>query len=166
LGKTPDASLTKVAIAAGIGRATLHRYFPTRDHLLRALAAQAARELENAADRAAKGVWSHTTAMKRILEALVPLGERHMFLMNGVTENFPDVQHQLDRQKAEFRVVIEHAQKEGLCPLSCPVEWVEMSFDLMIYGAWQLVREGHATPKQAAKLAWTTFTSGLKKAKL
>ena len=33
----PSASLAEVAEAAGIGRTTLHKHYPTRDHLLRAV---------------------------------------------------------------------------------------------------------------------------------
>ena len=46
-----DASMTEIAAAAGVGRATLYRYYPTRDALLAALAVQALDEItERVAD--------------------------------------------------------------------------------------------------------------------
>ncbi len=53
LGKSHKASMADVALAAGVRRATLHRYYPSRAHLLRALAQQAVAELEAVADIAA-----------------------------------------------------------------------------------------------------------------
>jgi TetR/AcrR family transcriptional repressor of mexCD-oprJ operon len=39
------ASMEEIANSAGIGRATLYRYFPNREELLRAMAAAIVREL-------------------------------------------------------------------------------------------------------------------------
>lgn len=164
--KNPKARLAEVALAAGVGRATLHRHFKGRDDLMHALAAQALEELEKVANEAAKGAWSYTNALHKIFTAIIPMGERHWFLMNGVADNFPDIEAKLNDQNNELLEVIKKAGKEGLYPRSCPPEWVMTNYDLMIYGAWQMVRDGHLTQKQAAKLTWNTFVAGMKKAKL
>lgn len=164
--KNPKASLTEVALAAGVGRATLHRHFKGRDDLMHALATQAVEELEQVANEVAKGAWSYTNALHEIFIAMVPMGERHWFLMNGAVESFPDIEAKLQAQNDELLNVIKKAGKEGLYPRSCPPEWVMTNYDLMIYGAWQMVRDGHLTQKQAAKLTWNTFAAGMKKAKL
>ena len=48
----PSASLSVVADRAGVGRATLHRYFPGRRELMRALAKLAIEELDMAVEKA------------------------------------------------------------------------------------------------------------------
>ncbi len=166
LNKNPAASLAEIAIAAGVGRATFHRHFSGREDLIRVLAFQAVDELQEVADEAARGAWSYTDALHKILIAIVPLGERQWFLTQDAAQNVPEIQAALQKQNAEFRTVLEQAQKEGLFPATCPLEWVMQSYDLLIYGAWLMVRDGHATPSQAANLAWKTFTTGIKKAKL
>src|SRR5579859_7446878 len=44
-GRGEPASMAEIADAAGVSRATLYRYFPTRDTLLNALAEAASAEL-------------------------------------------------------------------------------------------------------------------------
>ena len=51
LSKDSTASLSVVAETAGLGRTTLHRYFPTRELLIRAL-------VEDALDRVAEAIAS------------------------------------------------------------------------------------------------------------
>lgn len=166
LSANPKASLAEIALAAGVGRATLHRHFSGREDLLRVLALQALHELDEVADQAAKGAWSHKDALRKIMRAIIPLGERQWFLSQGMVQNYPEVQAALRVQNAEFQTLIEKAGAEGLFPASCPVQWVMQSYDMLVYGAWQMVRDGHATPSQATNLAWKTLTGGLKKAVL
>ncbi|PHR60652.1 MAG: hypothetical protein COA43_05755 [Robiginitomaculum sp.] len=164
--QNPRASLAEIALAAGVGRATLHRHFKGRDDLMHALATRSVEEIGHIANQAAKGAWSYTIAMEKVFYALVASGERHWFLMRGDVERFPDIKAQLEQQNIEFMDVIRRAQKEGLFPVSCPIAWVMQSYDLMVYGAWQMVRDEHATSQQASKLAWHMFKAGLKKAKI
>lgn len=166
LNADPRASLAEIAETAGVGRATLHRLFTGRDDLIRALASQALKETEAAADTAAQGARSHKDALRKILVAMISLGDRHWFIAQERTHHFQDVQSALDRQNAEFRALIEEAKAEGLIHKSCPTEWVMQTFDHLIHAAWEMVRDGHLTETQASALAWTTFSNGLKQAKL
>ena len=51
--RDPSASLGEVAAAAGVGRTTLHRYFPERSDLLAALAVHVLEQVAAATERAA-----------------------------------------------------------------------------------------------------------------
>ncbi|MCY6381077.1 TetR/AcrR family transcriptional regulator [Hoeflea prorocentri] len=160
-GRDPSASLAQVADAAGVGRATLHRQFAGRDDLIRALLYQAVREIEDAARKAAAGARSHTEALEAIMTALVALGDRQWFLAQERTADGADEPYR-EKQEHEFLQLLTEVQKEGLFPERCPVEWAAKVFDHLVYAAWIQVRDGHATPKQAARLAWSTLTAGLK----
>jgi AcrR family transcriptional regulator len=73
LNADPSASLATIATTAGVGRATLHRYFSGRSELIHALALQATEEIDNAANQAAKNARSHADALHRIMRAIIPL---------------------------------------------------------------------------------------------
>lgn len=166
LNAEPTASLADIAAAAGVSRATLHRHFKGREDLVRALARQAQGETEQAADKASENASSYSDALRRILKAMILLGDRHWFLAQESMTEFPEIRAEYDRQQNEFIEAIEEARKEGLFNSSCPVEWIVQVYDHLIHAGWEMVRAGHVTHTQAADLAWLTLKSGLKKAKL
>lgn len=166
LNADPSASLATIATTAGVGRATLHRYFSGRSELIHALALQATEEIDNAANQAAKNALSHADALHRIMRAIIPLGDRHGFLTREAVDDLPDIHKQQARQKKEFINLIKAARKEGLFHVNCPVQWIASTYDHLIHAAWVMVREEHATQAQAAELAWQTLVHGLKKTQL
>ncbi len=75
----PGASLGQVAAAAGIGRTTLHKHYPTRDDLLRAVGFRAIERWEQATE----GIETNVDAdggLLALAEAMVPLGPYLTFL--------------------------------------------------------------------------------------
>jgi len=166
LNVEPTASLADIAEAAGVSRATLHRHFKGRGDLVRALARKAQSETEQAADRASEGASSYSDALRKILKAMILLGDRHWFLARESMSDFPEIRAEYDRQQDEFIQAIEEARNEGLFHPSCPVEWIVQTYDHLIHAGWEMVRAGQVTHTQAADLAWLTFKNGLKKARL
>ena len=79
LAQNPGAALADVAARAGVGRATVHRHFPARDDLLRALAIDAL-DATDAACADLDDAPTAVAALERMFEALVPLGPRYAFL--------------------------------------------------------------------------------------
>jgi AcrR family transcriptional regulator len=75
------ASMGEVAVAAGVSRATLYRYYPSRDALFESLAAHAladagARLADAGLDRAPV-----VEAIERIVRALLAVGDRYAILI-------------------------------------------------------------------------------------
>jgi AcrR family transcriptional regulator len=79
----PAASLSDVARAAGIGRTTLHKLYPTRHALLVALARDALDLLEHTYREVGLDVDGEQApaALRRLVTAVVPLGPRTEFLL-------------------------------------------------------------------------------------
>src|SRR5215218_4302143 len=76
----PQASMSDVADAAGVARATLYRYFPTREALLEALATFT---LDRCADGLAAARLSHVSVnegVSRAVRALVVVGDHFLVL--------------------------------------------------------------------------------------
>ena len=153
LNADPTSSLADIASAAGVGRATLHRHFAGREDLIRALTAQALEEMNIAADTAARDARSYGTALRNILHTMIGLGDRHWFLVREMSGDLPEVRAELDRQKHEFAEVIKGGKRENLFHQLCPEEWIAQTYDHLIHAAWEMVRDGHATQRQATDLA-------------
>ncbi len=160
--RDPSASLSEVAAAAGVGRATLHRHFAGRDDLIVALTRIAMDELDTAVQAAVKVAPSYTAALERSLHAVVPLANRNWFLAQERGDQNPEIAAAVAAQRAELIEAIDEARKEGAFAPDIPTSWIAAAYRNLIYCAWETVRDQELTPKQAAGLAWRTFTAGLK----
>lgn len=160
-GRDPTASLADVAARAGVGRATLHRHFRGREDLMAALARAATREIDAAVEAATRDAASYGEALRRSLDAMVPLASRQWFLSRELFEDNPEVMADHRRQQAELDEAIEAAKAEGCFDPALPTAWIRQAFDYLLFAAWESVHAGEATPAQAAELAWRTLTRGL-----
>lgn len=161
LAENPGASLADIAKRAGVGRATLHRYFSGRDDLILALTKAAIREMDEAADAACEGCTSHSDALQKCLAALIPLGDRYRFMASDPLDDHPEIASEFARQENETLEMVEGAKKEGLFDPTVPTSWIATAYEGLLYAAWESVQAGQATPTQAADLAWRTLTNGL-----
>ncbi|MEO9573083.1 MAG: helix-turn-helix domain-containing protein [Tateyamaria sp.] len=160
--QNPGASLAEVATQAGVGRATLHRYFAGRDDLMVALTLTAAQELDAAAEAAVAECTTYTEGLRFALAAILPLAALHMFLATEAASNDPRVIEVYAAQDRDLSSDIEAAKAEGTFAEHVPTAWIVQAYNNLIYAGWAMVAAGDATPKQAADLAWRTLTEGLK----
>lgn len=161
----PTASLGDVAAHAGVGRATLHRYFAGRPELMRALAKIAMEELDHAVNEAVSHAESYEEGFHLALHAMVPLANRQWFLAHEGADADEEIAAAYRASRDELCTDVEEAKKEGFFDSSVPTIWIVETYESLTYAAWSLVRSGEATPRQAADLAWRTFCHGLKKDK-
>ncbi|MEM8981533.1 MAG: TetR/AcrR family transcriptional regulator [Pseudomonadota bacterium] len=161
LSRNPGANLADVAAAAGVTRATLHRYFPSRDALVDTLAGRAIEEMDAAVDAACQHSPSAMAAMRDCLFALVPLGDRHGFLAHEAVITNPTIEAEFERQQGELVALVDAAKRDGVLARDLPTDWIVRAYDYLIYAAWEAVRDQELVPKQAAEAAWRTFASGL-----
>ena len=162
--RDPSASLSDIVERAGVGRATLHRHFASREDLIRALALIAIEEMEAVTEAACENVSSYEEAFRRMLGALIPLGDRYGFLSREPIEDDPDIVAEFDRIKADMWKMIEEAKTEGVFDPDVSTAWIAQAFDHLLYAAWESVHAEEVTPAQAADLAWRTLTNGLGRA--
>ena len=158
----PGATLADVAERAGVGRATLHRHFPGRLELLRALAKVALSELERAVDEATADAVSYEDGFRLALHATVPLANRQWFLAHEGLETDEEIAAAYKASLEDLHRDVEMAKQEGVFDTAVPTAWIVEAYENLTYAAWSLVRSGEATPKQAADLAWLTLSRGLK----
>jgi TetR/AcrR family transcriptional repressor of mexCD-oprJ operon len=83
LAERGDAHMNDIAAAAGVGRATLYRHFPTREALLEALMAEALeRFIARVADAGLDRV-PVPEAIERLLRAAFSVGDCYVVLASG-----------------------------------------------------------------------------------
>ena len=159
--KNPSAALSDVAERAGVGRATLHRHFASRDDLMRALAIIASKEMEDAVETACADATSYSEVARLALQALIPLGDRHGFLaLEGFSDD-PEMQAAFEKEQRETAEMVDAAKGEGLFDTAVPTTWIVQAFDHLMYAGWESVKAGETTQDQAAALAWRTLIHGL-----
>lgn len=165
----PSASLADVARAAGIGRTTLHKLYPTRHALLVALARDALDVLERTyADAGLDGPDTATdadpaAALRRLVVALVPLGPRVEYLMRERSLDVePDLTARVEALDEPVRALVRRAQAAGRLRAGVPDEWVVASLNALVYAAWELVALGRLAPVAAPDLVLGTLLDGVR----
>jgi AcrR family transcriptional regulator len=164
LARNPGAPLAEIAEAAGVKRVTLHRHFGNRESLLREVALTCLDEMDRAGKLAAKGSKSYTEALKAIVAALVPVGDRFHFLWNQQNhELWKDrkLKKRLLKEDKELSGLVEKAKKEGSIDSSIPTAWVISSIDAIIFAASESIISGAIAANDASELAIRTLFQGM-----
>ncbi|KOV84428.1 hypothetical protein ADL03_17725 [Nocardia sp. NRRL S-836] len=156
--KDPTASLGEVAKAAGVGRTTLHKRFPTRTELIHALATEAL----DLVDAAISSVDLDTDdAVEQLIANLVPLGPRVEFLLRF--PNLADDERLSVRLTAMDQPVIDLISRlQGTrMRADLPAWWITQILYAGIYSAWEGIAAGRLAPLDAPRLVLTTFYQGV-----
>lgn len=162
LAENPGASFIEVAEAAGVGRASLYRHFPTREALLRELGLEAIKATDDATSKVVYQSTSALDAMRLSIEAIVPLGDRFYFLTRIPELDDELVNKEVARQEAELSALIEAAKDEGSIDPGIPTSWAAGAFNSLLYAAWVAVKQDGLSNEQASELMFRTLVSGLK----
>jgi AcrR family transcriptional regulator len=146
------ASLAEIATAAGVGRTTVHRAFPTRADLLTALALDAVAQLREAIETARLADGPADEVLARVAEAVLPLADRLRFLDAGPEVwDLPELQDAWWSVSSSLDTLVERGQREGDLRADIPAELVVEAFTGMLWGTWQGVRDGRVAPATAAR---------------
>ena len=160
LARNPGASLSEIAARAGVGRASLHRHFSSRGDLVTAITGQCMDDIDAATDEAVAGARNARERLLRMLEAVIPLGDRYHFL---ATEAFDDAglraRHEADLEW--LGRLVDELKDEGAVATDVPRGWAVANIDAQVWLAWSEVAAGNLAPADAAGLAFRTLLQGL-----
>jgi AcrR family transcriptional regulator len=157
---SPGASLAEVAEAAGIGRTTLHKHFPTRDDLVRAVGLRAVSRWEQAVDAVADGP---AGGLRELMTAAIECGPELQFIWRSPTLDADDeLIRRYNVVEKKSLAVINRAQALGVITMSgTPDWWLLQSFYALSYTAFEMVHSGHLAPLDAPGLALNTLLHGV-----
>ncbi|HZQ65043.1 MAG TPA: TetR family transcriptional regulator [Gaiellaceae bacterium] len=154
------ASMADVAAAAGVGRATLYRYFPSREDLLQALAGHAVAE---AGARIAEAGLDHVPveeSLARIVRALVAVGDRYAVL---AAEQIKPDKRESERLLAQpIRAVFARGIEEGVLREDISLDALLAFFGGAVGVAIKLTGTRQLGLEDAAATATTLFVDGVR----
>jgi AcrR family transcriptional regulator len=153
-----SANMADVAAAAGVGRATLYRYFPDREALLDALASHAI--AETAARLADAGLERAPVAeaIERIVRAATAGGDRYAVLSGEHVEADPKEVERL--LAAPVRAVLTRGVESGLLRQDLPPDVLFELFRGVLIAAHALIRDGRLGLEEASAAAGSVFLDG------
>lgn len=152
------ASMADVAAAAGVGRATLYRYYPNRKALLTALAAEALDEL--AARIADAGLDTAPTeeAIERIVRAVLAVGARYVILVRERVQADPEATERLLAEP--ILRVFQRGIDEGLLRDDLPLEIQLALFGGVLQAGVTLAGEHGLGHEDTAAAVTSTYLDG------
>lgn len=160
--RNPDAGMSEIALAAGVGRATLYRHFDSRKSLIQALAIKCLEDTDVLTTPLKALGLEGKRAIDATIDVLMPMASRYRFLMSlwNIASDDRKTNQIYQRQLDEFSQFVQQAQEAGEFSSELSVTWIVWSFDALLNSAWHLVELGEMTPADAAVAFKKSFFSG------
>ncbi len=134
LARDRTATLPAIAEAAGVGRTTVHRYFPDRESLIAATIQDSIRVISESIADAELDQDSPLDAMRRAVAAMVAVGDRLMFVFGDprLLEGYaaPDKRVPADDPVIEL---IRRGQAEGVFDPEVSPTWIQHVLWVLVY---------------------------------
>jgi TetR/AcrR family transcriptional repressor of mexCD-oprJ operon len=162
LAEDPDATMQDIAGAAGLGRATVYRHFPTREDLLGAIAIGALDELRRALSDGRLEEAEPREALRRGVAAILEIGDRYCVLVDGHDHMPPEAKAAAMAETfAPLEAVLERARDEGIIRAGVPLTWARATLGALIRVAMQEAAEGTLRRDDAPRMIVDTLLGGL-----
>lgn len=159
LADDPTTSLGDIAAAAEVGRSTLHRYFPERSDLLRALALHV-HALSNAAiERAEPDCGPPVEALRRVVECQLDLGPIVRFVYGGEPTIMadPELAAELDTGDELIVEVLDRASCQGSAG---PPGWPRLVFWALLNAGYEALKLNSAPRVQIVDAIMASLVDG------
>lgn len=160
LSVDPGVTMSDIARAAGVGRATLHRHFAGKADLLRTISARCIEETNAAVLAADVPDGVAVERLRNMLGSVIPLGDRYAFLLlQGLQDEGLRKAH--ETQMDWVGLLIGQLKAERAIAEDVPISWAVALLDRVIWTAWTVVSTGALSTDEAVELALRTLLKGL-----
>lgn len=159
LARNRTATLPEIADAAGVGRTTLHRYFPDRESLLRATTDNSVQALQQSLLDADVHQGSAADAMRRVVGAMVAAGDHLLYLFGdpaalATTTSWPT--------EDPVYELIERGQAEGVFDTEVSARWIQHSLWALVYRGCEDADRGELPLHGVAATVVRTLENGIR----
>jgi TetR/AcrR family transcriptional regulator, mexCD-oprJ operon repressor len=159
LGRDPDASMSDIATAAGLGRVTIYGHFKSRPDLIEAVARRVLAAVNDALE-AVDLSGDPAEALTRYIDATWALTVRSGRLLIAADKALPATLVR-DLHGGEFearlRRFIGEAQRTGAFRPDLPTGWLFAAFHAVVHAAANEVEAGRLDADQAAPVITATM---------
>ncbi|MEU8242694.1 TetR/AcrR family transcriptional regulator [Actinoplanes missouriensis] len=159
--RNPGATLGDVAVAAGVGRTTLHRYYADRAELVTALHVEAGRRLEAARLRARIGEDTGAEAVRRLGQEYFDLGDILSLLFNDQVTLEGGAETESGGCDPEFEAMVRRGYADGSIDPSLPADWVQSVLWAQLYAGWSYLAERQVSRHEALRLVLHSLVNSL-----
>lgn len=135
LGEDASARLDDVAVSAGVSRATLYRYFASREELLAALFQEAYQEIVCRIRDAGIGDVPFPEALARVARACALTSDHFVVLHNGDLPTPTKPVHPDDDFEAMKDALFERGKDEGYLRRDLSTQWLRQVFAAIVLEA-------------------------------
>lgn len=154
------ASMEEIATAAGVGRATLYRYFPSREELLRAMALASVQELTLRIREAELDAVGFDEAIARLTRGIIATGSRYV-AVNGDSARYGEIHPEFDAEViAPIRALFDRAQADGLLRPELSPDLAMQLFSGLVKAAVDATTSGRQGVEEAAAAVASLFLDG------
>jgi AcrR family transcriptional regulator len=158
-----DASMNDIAAAAGVGRATLYRYFPTREALMQALADDALQELAARLADARLDNVPVPEAVQRVFRAVLAVGARYVLLLDERTTLLNGRDEALQVVGTPIVSVFQRGQDDGTLRDDLDAAILGQLFGGLVVAAIDASLPRTLGVEQAAALCGSIFLDGVRR---
>ena len=156
LAEDPQASIQDIAVASGVGRATVYRWFACREQLIEAIHAEVAAQADEIVlSRLAEG----GPALERLLRVsrdIIALGDTYRFL---AAQGEMRKARRSGAATDALETHIARAQRAGELRSDLPAEWLSATFSGLLATACRELSRGDAAREQVAEMVGRTITA-------
>jgi AcrR family transcriptional regulator len=160
LAAEPDASMERVAAAAGVGRATVYRHFASREHLVRAILDRALQDARDAVMGSRPDEGTALEALQRAVAALLKVADRYR-LVRSVAPHDEELRRRAEEVGAPLTAIFERGQRAGEFRKDLSPRWSAGALGALLQALTVQLINGDVRERDAGPLLVTTLVDGL-----
>lgn len=162
LVEDPSCNMDVIADKAGVSRRTLHRYFSSREHMIKECAEMIMSEILVDVKKVLKTKVAPIIQLQQMFEDDVKKGS-HFEFCQKYAEHFKDEKIQAGyKEMGElFYGLLNELKADGIIDSQLSNEWLSYVWMGMVRSVNQALKDGVIAPKKANELAWNALSIGV-----